>query len=252
MADGEVNVRVNAEGVGEAAQEFEEATGDGGGGLPGISTPDGDTGGGGGMMGQLMSSIGSMSGTMMGVLGALGLIVGLLATLKPVQKMIEGLFKILQAFVAPLAVMLMRLLSPVLGFLMRLLPIWMDFLSDPEGMIENAMRWLEGELMAMAAMITGGLGDKLETLLPGWWPWAGGGNNGDRPETDGREFETPTGGSFFTGVNPGEMQDDNATGRFGSDATGGRGSDTNINIFGGLETFIDRITRDGTVNGRFG
>lgn len=222
MADGEIEVRVNAEGVEDAAKEFEDATGDGG-GLPGISGPSGEEGGGGGgMLGQLMSSMGGMSTAMMGILGALGLVVGLLASLKPVQKMIEGLFKIIQAFVAPLAVMLMRLLSPVLGFLMRLLPIWMDFLSDPEGAIQNAMAWLRGALFDMA--------EHLVSLLPNWLTAAAQDRGG---------FNTQE--SIMNPERRRELVEDR---RRPPDEQGG---DTSINIFGGLETFIDRITRDGTV-----
>jgi len=46
---------------------------------------------------------------MTGILGAVGLIAALLASLKPIQKMIGALFKVIQAFVMPLAVMLMVL-----------------------------------------------------------------------------------------------------------------------------------------------
>lgn len=228
MPDGELSVQVNAEGVADAAQEFEDANEDGG-GLPGIAAPGGGggggPGGGGGMLGQLMSSMSGMSGAMMGILGALGLVVGLLASLKPVQKMIEGLFKIVQAFVAPLAVMLIRLLSPVLGFLMRLLPIWMDFLSDPEGAIQNAMAWLRGALFDMA--------EHLVSLLPNWLtePLGGGGNGG------GSAFDTER-----SIMNPERRRE------IISDPSNTQSNEgTEVNIFGGLETFIDRITRDGTV-----
>lgn len=225
---GELNVTVQSEGTDEAAEQVQGATeGDGGGGLlSGISGPAGG-GGGGGALGSLMGTLSGMSSAMMGILGAVGLIAALLASLKPIQKMIGALFKVIQAFVMPLAVMLMRLLSPVLGFLLRLLPIWMDFLSDPQGAISDAISWLQGTLFSMADKIVNGLISE----LPNWLTQPLGGEGSGTGTFDSER-------SIMNPERRREIIDDS------SNTQDNEG--TSINIFGGLETFIDRITRDET------
>lgn len=225
---GELNITVQSEGTDEAADNIQEATEgeDGGGLLSGLSAPAGG-GGGGGALGSLLGTLGGMSTAMMGILGAVGIIAALLASLKPIQKMIGALFKIVSAFVAPLAVMLMRLLSPVLGFLLRLLPIWMDFLSDPQGAIENAIAWLRGTLFDMADHLV----SSLISQLPDWLTEPFGGGDGGTSAFDPER-------SIMNPERRREILNDP------SNTQGNEG--TSINIFGGLESFIERITKDET------
>jgi hypothetical protein len=111
-ADGEIEVKVNAEGTDEAAQELSEGDG-GGGGLGG-----GGAGGAGGMAGKL------------GMIGAaLGVIIGLLSALPGMVQFLKGFFEIAQAYLAPVSVMLMRLLAPVMRMLIQFLPTWMNWMD---------------------------------------------------------------------------------------------------------------------------
>ena len=225
---GELSISVESEGVDEAADKVQGATeGDGGGGLlSGVSGPAGG-GKGGGALGSLMGTLSGMSSAMMGILGAVGLIAALLASLKPIQKMIGALFKVIQAFVMPLAVMLMRLLSPVLGFLLRLLPIWMDFLSDPQGAISDAISWLRGVLFNMATKLVNSLISKLPD-------WLTKNNNNTTPDKN-RTFSTEN------DLRSLKNRRDKLNGNGTSDDNG-----TNINFWGGIGTFIERWSQDPT------
>ena len=100
MADGEINVNVQADGIDDAADDVSDASGamDGG-------------GGGGGDGGTLATSIKG------GIIG--GLVSNLLG---PLLSVLEPFTKLFEAFVAPLAQVLLRLFTPVLRFLIRLLP----------------------------------------------------------------------------------------------------------------------------------
>lgn len=101
-SDGEINVSVNAEGADDAVGEL---GGDAGGGVPGGGGLGGGGGGGGGKGG----------GGKFGKL--LSRIAGLLAFLGPILKVLGVVAKVLEAFVAPLAIVLLRLLRPVLQIL---------------------------------------------------------------------------------------------------------------------------------------
>lgn len=108
-SDGEINIQVNAEGSEDAAAELAE--GDDGGGPPG-----GGGGGGQGLRGNLRA--GAIAGALLSAVG-------------PLIDVLDPILKVLQAFLAPVAVLLMRLLQPVLRFLIsKVLPAWLDFTAN--------------------------------------------------------------------------------------------------------------------------
>ena len=220
MADGEVEVAVRAEGVDEAAAEM---GGDGGGGGDG----DGDglaTAIGGGIVGGLISEL----------LGPL------LTVLDPVKQ-------ILQAFVAPLAVVLLRLFTPVLRLLIGLLPTYLDKFEEFEtriGAVFAALSPLAAFLLSIVDFVSK-LPDKLDGLpgkikdfvmdLPGkiaevLSPALGGGDS------------APTLGP------PGD-RDSPLTTEETSDRTGlPEPVSRIINITGGLAPFVSQITANANVD----
>ncbi|MFW5896340.1 MAG: hypothetical protein ACOCUA_03045, partial [archaeon] len=88
------------------AQELSEEGG------VGVSAPD--TGTGTGVQGSLKGGL---------IAGALTLLVG---SLPGMLEFLDGIYKILQAFLAPVSLMLMRILMPFLRMAIQILPIWYD------------------------------------------------------------------------------------------------------------------------------
>ena len=234
MADGEINVNVRADGVDEAAEDVADGSGaDMGGG-------DGDGGGrGDGLAQSIKGGIGG----------------GLVATLLgPLLDVFEPFVKVLQAFVAPLAQVLLRLFTPVLRLLIGLLPIWYDFLENNEGLLMSLLAGLfpiatylpaiANSLTSIGQDLASLPGDIVNTLI-------------DRL-TGEREPATPSGPrqsgittSNFTQSRTGNQEP--AT-EFVMDRTpnnGGRREATEINFFGGIEAFFDKITsnRNADTNG---
>lgn len=123
-ADGEIDIAVRAEGADDAAEELSQGVeSEGGGGNP-------RTGGGGG------------DGLTTAIKG--GIVGGFIAQgTKPLLDVLDPILKILQAFLAPVALMLMRLLNPVLRQLIQLLPAWFDFMARVDKFINNAVRNIE-------------------------------------------------------------------------------------------------------------
>ena len=122
MADGEVEVAVRAEGVDEAAADM---GGDGDG--------DGGRGGRGGRGGD-----GGLSTAIRG-----GIVGGLISSaLEPLLKVLDPVLQILQAFVAPLAVLLLRILTPVLRLFLRFLPVYLDKFEEYETLIASVITGL--------------------------------------------------------------------------------------------------------------
>ena len=227
MTDGEINVSVKADGVDDAAGELSGETGD--------TSRDrqGGAAGGRGEFGKLFAKI-----------------VGLLAFLGPILEVVNVVSKVMTAFVAPLAVILLRLLQPTLRFLLFVLPLWIEFamLIDRvvELLISLQMRvtlWLArifGFTALFEAMIDAlqtardWLGDNRDWLsniydsivnLPG--------NIADR---------IPSAGDVGSGLQ--QRASDRLLG--GDDSR--RRQAVNIGIGGGLEPFIDRLTRNGSVD----
>lgn len=145
MADGEVEVSVRADGVEDAAGEFDQAAGPGGGG-------DGITGGGGG---------GGKAGTAGKLLAR---IATLLVFLGPILDVLGSVSGLLTAFVAPLAVMLQRLLQPVLRGMLKLLPKWIAFTDTVSSVIGHLS--VLGKIGALLGIIAGGFaGAKLGAVV---------------------------------------------------------------------------------------
>jgi len=143
MADGEINVAVQAEGVDDAAGEL---GGDGGGGGGGDAAGGLGGGGGGGGGKKGLGSLGKI----------LTKIAALLVFLGPILDVLGTVTKVLTAFVAPLAVMLLRLLSPVMKILIKALPAWLNFMEDVNNGIEKIQEG-GGFAMLIATLITKGI-----------------------------------------------------------------------------------------------
>jgi len=147
MADGEINVNVQADGIDDAADDVSDASGamDGG-------------GGGGGDGGTLATSIKG------GIIG--GLVSNLLG---PLLSVLEPFTKLFEAFVAPLAQVLLRLFTPVLRFLIRLLPGWFDFVNNATGLIAQILMGLSPIVSLLAFLpsvvdFVSKIPDKLDSL----------------------------------------------------------------------------------------
>ena len=123
-ADGEIQIAVRSEGVEDAAGEFGGDTAGGGG-------PGGT--GGGGATAEGIQSTASSTKRMAGLLGA---IAALLTVIEPIMRVLGVVSNVLQAFVAPLAMVLMRLLQPALRWLLQLLPGWLNWIEENEGKID--------------------------------------------------------------------------------------------------------------------
>jgi len=228
MADGEIELQVNADGVEDAAGELDETATDAGGGAGG--------GGGGGL--------GGTGGRMVRLLGA---IVALLALVEPILDVLGVVSNVLKAFVAPLAVVLLRVLQPVLRLLLELLPVWLNWVSNNEGLLNQLGAallpitiWLPiladlfGRARDLLQGLPGKIGEFFDTL----------------PQDIGEAIAERLPGDFSdtgSGVERGLRGDPP-----GQDATAGETAGgalgTLIRISGGLTPFIDEVTRNGNVD----
>jgi len=223
MADGEVEVSVQAEGVDEAAGEMAPDA-------AGVGGPDGAGGGGGrGRIG------GKLITRLLGVLAFLG----------PILDVIGVVANVLTAFVAPVAVLLLRLLQPVLRLMIRVLPVWFDivaFITDVATRIRDLqvafvrtlvqqardiVKWIRGLPGEIESFFTSLPGD-IATAITNQIPFFGGGGGGDGGGSDG---PIPDSGPFAPPDDP-------------TDRRPGEGP--LVEIAGGLRPFIERITQNGS------
>jgi len=159
-ADGEVEVQVNAEGVDDAAGEIADSGGVGGGGGPG-------PGGGGSLRGSLKG----------GLLGG-----ALVAALGPLIDILEPIQGVLEAFLAPVAVMLLRLFAPVLRFLLtKALPVWMEYMPLIGDVVKGVLALSSLVLLPLLATvaIVALAVQGIRTAAEGLWNWATGGAASD-------------------------------------------------------------------------
>jgi len=228
MADGEIELQVNADGVEDAAGELDETATDAGGG-------SGGGGGGGGMGG---------TGRMVRLLGA---IVGLLALFEPILDVLGVVSNILKAFVAPLAVVLLRVLEPVLRLLLELLPVWINWISNNEGLVSQLRVLLLPILIILAAIedifnlavgflqsIPTQLGRLLDFMRS--LPLKIGSAIADRLPS----------GPDLGGFNP--FGGDSGDGGGGGDGGGDGFLGSVVQIGGGLAPFVDEVVRNGNVD----
>jgi hypothetical protein len=222
MADGQVEVSVRADGVEDAAGEMApDAAG------ADIGGPGGDGRGGGRLGGKLI-----------------GRLLGLLAFLGPILDVIGVMSQILEALIAPFAVVLLRFLQPFMMTALKALPYVIDiadFMADAIGLLNrmreafwsaiwNGVQRLGGWILSLPERIWGFMqrlpdmiGMAVGNVLPDV-PTLGG---GDGFLSELRDAVGGGAGDFFGG--PGEGV-----------TTGG----PVVNITGGLEAFIRRITQD--------
>ena len=257
MSDREVQVSVQAEGVDDAAGELggEAATGGG----VGVGAPGG--GGGGGGRG------GGLKGALAG-----GIIGGLLSQLKSVTNILEPILAVLNAFLAPISLVVMRLLQPVLRQFIQLLPAWIDFVNNypPETIGAALGAYIDyatavwGQIFAVLGRVAGGVLelpsklDNLASMIPTWSEIQGGLRSlrsrlvqeltslptsigaavSDRvPSLPSLGGGGGDGGGLFDRFNPLDGDDS---------GSGGGGNGPMVNLEGGLDAFVNRITKDPT------
>jgi hypothetical protein len=240
MADGEVEVSVRAEGVEDAAGEMtpdaagaegvEDAAGemapDAAG--PDIGGPGGDgRGGRGRLLGKTLTKL-----------------VALFAFIEPILDVLGVISQVVKALVAPLAVLLLRLLQPALRLLIRVLPYVLDLTDILIDLLEQG-RELEASLFNAIFDAARQLGGWILSLPERIWEFMQ-----RLPSMIGMAVgnvlpDVPTlgGGDGFLS----ELRD--AVGGGAGDFFGGPGEGVEtggpvVNITGGLEAFIRRITQD--------
>jgi len=228
-ADGEIAVSVRAEGADEAAGEL-GGDGDGGGG-PGM----GDGGGGGGRMtfGKLLTRV-----------------AGLLAFLGPILDVMKLFTDIAAAFLAPFAIMMLRLFTPMAKLLLQILPLYLDKFATLNDWIDKYLPEipLGFALMVKILQTVVGVMQTASSFLSDVKTSAG--NTATRIQdmlATLRELPQRIGNLIPSVGGEGGLVD---RGRdflgLGGDDSGGGG--TSVTIGGGLIPFVDRITRDGSVD----
>jgi len=223
MADGEIKVDVNAEGVEEASGELAE----------GVPDPEGGGGGGGGT---------GLSQTLRG-----GIIGGLLVSaLGPLLDIVDPILKILQAFVAPLAVVLLRLIQPVLVLLLKALPYLFDIAGYVLDLIDR-IGPIAASIFAAAQDIISRLIGYLENP-----PTASDIATAIVSALSGNRIFGGSGGDDSGLIDPttGELDDPTAAIDDPTDARPGEGraADTIVQISGGARKILDVITKNGSID----
>jgi len=254
MPDGEIELQVNADGVEDAAGELDETATEPGGGAGGGGRRGGGVGGAGGRMVRL-----------------LGAIAGLLALIEPVLDVLGVVSNVLKAFVAPLAVVLLRVLQPVLRLMLELLPVWLNWIGNNEGLLNQLgvalipltiFLPLLADLVERVVNFVRSIPTKLDRLRDGLQDWLQslisdvqnlpsriGAFINSLPQKIGSAVADvlPSGPDlggggegFFGGAfnDTGRSADDGDDGVLGSI----------IQIGGGLTPFIDEVTRNGNVD----
>ena len=233
MADGEINVSVRADGVDDAAGELGGESGGPGG--------DGGMGGGGS---------GRSGGQGNAFQKLLTRIAGLLVFLGPILDAVGVITNILTAFVAPLAVVLLRLLQPLIRLLLAVLPIWFEFVGFLDMVVQELLELrnrVVGTLLSLLGIsnpieaVRDGV-DSVKTTVGNVWDTLKNmldtlrnlpSNIADRLPSAG-----DVGGRAREGISDALLGGDDSR----------RRQAVNIGIGGGLEPFIDRLTRNGSVD----
>ena len=232
MADGEINVSVRADGVDDAAGEL--------GGEGGVS-------GGGGRMGDGRGQSGGQQNEFTKLLTR---IATLLVFLGPILEAVGTITTVLTAFVAPLAIVLMRLIQPALRLLISVLPAWFDMVEGIDEFVDKFGELSLGFFLAVSILrvIHRGV-DGLRNLLSGANDRLGDMRDwlGDMLDTL-RELPSNIANSLpSAGDVAGRARDGIGNALLG-DEDSRRRQAVNIGIGGGLEPFIDRLTRNGSVD----
>ena len=231
MADGEINVSVRADGVDDAAGELGS---------------DGGASGRGGMGGGDASS-GDQQNRFLKLLGS---IAALVAFFGPILDAVGTITTVMEAFVAPLAIVLLRLFEPALRLLISVLPAWFDIVDQLDAFVDKFGELSLGFFLAVSILrvIHRGV-EGLRNLLSG-----ANDRLGDMRDWLGDIFDTlrtiPSriaDNLRSAGDVAGQARDGISNALLGDDDSRRRQA-VNIGIGGGLEPFIDRLTRNGSVD----
>ena len=232
MADGEIEVSVRADGVDDAAGEL------GG---------DGGASGRGGMGGDGRGRSGGQQNTFTKLLTR---IAGLIVFLGPILDAIGVITNILTAFVAPVAVVLLRLLQPLIRLLLFVLPIWFEFVGFLDMVVQEVNELRNRFIDRLLELL--GISDPIEAVRDGIDTLKDTFN--DARDRLGNILDTlrnlpsnianslPSAGDVA-----GRARDGIGNALLG-DEDSRRRQAVNIGIGGGLEPFIDRLTRNGSVD----
>ena len=232
MADGEIEVSVRADGVDDAAGEL------GG---------DGGASGRGGMGGDGRGRSGGQQNTFTKLLTR---IAGLIVFLGPILDAIGVITNILTAFVAPVAVVLLRLLQPLIRLLLFVLPIWFEFVGFLDMVVQEVNELRNRFIDTLLELL--GISDPIEAVRDGIDTLKDTFN--DARDRLGNILDTlrnlpsniadrlPSAGDVG-----GRARDSISDALLGGEDSRRRQA-VNIGIGGGLEPFIDRVTRDGSVD----
>jgi hypothetical protein len=249
MSDREVEVTVQAEGVDDAAGELGgDAVAEG----PAVGAPGGggDGGGGGrsGRFGKLLTRL-----------------LGLLAFLGPILDVLGTVSKVLTAFVAPVAVLLFRLLTPALRLLLAALPLFFDFIDVLNELVGNFQGWVLGAVRTATQEGVAALIPELPSLNPADLASRLGqlyfsasqdiiqglsARFGDQlaqlPSDIGAAVarRLPNLPSIGGGGDDGGLFDRFSPFDRGDSGDGGDGGGAVVNLEGGLDAFVNRITKD--------
>jgi hypothetical protein len=249
MSDREVEVTVQAEGVDDAAGELGgDAVAEG----PAVGAPGGggDGGGGGrsGRFGKLLTRL-----------------LGLLAFLGPILDVLGTVSKVLTAFVAPVAVLLFRLLTPALRLLLAALPLFFDFIDVLTELVGNFQAWVLGAVRTATQEGVAALIPELPSLNPtdlasrlGQLYFSAsqdiiqglsarfGDQLAQLPSDIGAAVarRLPNLPSIGGGGDDGGLFDRFSPFDRGDSGDGGDGGGAVVNLEGGLDAFVNRITKD--------
>lgn len=224
MSNREVEVSVQAEGVDEATGELagEDAAAGGGGG--------GGDGGRSGLRGALRG----------------GLIGGLLSQVSSITAVLQTILGLVNAFIAPFAIMGLRLIAPVMRRLLGVLPQWTQFLNQPlEKQLEQlllrvstaaqilltvvvAIRAVRDFVQSLPSRLDDVLDVSVDVSLPDFGIF-GSGDDGAPP------------GSGVGSIGRGQRGGSQPT-------TDGLFNGPLVELGGGLGAFVDRVQNNGSVD----
>lgn len=152
---GEVKVKIKEEGVDDAADQIADATGEAGSGGGGSGGSAAAGGSGGSTVGELLGGIGSKLTAILGL-------VGVLASLKPIQELLKGIARILSITLLPFVALINTFLRPVLAKLLRFIGN-----TDLDSSIQEFTKKLSLLIQDFADALVDSIKDGLDTLFGG-------------------------------------------------------------------------------------
>lgn len=107
----------------------------------------------GDMLGGLQETLMGLSKIQLAMLGAIGVVAGVLLSMEPIQEMMKGFLKVFQLFMLPLAKLLLRLFAPIMRMMLKVLPYWLKFFEDPVAGLIGIGEWLWEQIKKIPRML---------------------------------------------------------------------------------------------------